>query len=151
MKQTIGKPEFEGPFYDDCGRLHIDTGDSWHSLMPHELWTAEARQLFQAAEDAGLIMANPYGCGTASYWPCEGITKAQLAYWCKKASTCLRLDKGTMQMTDNGRTNWKVFDKVFTDKDQTPLRLCLHNIDEARNPEMLTAVIDQFFYSLNKQ
>lgn len=144
MKQTTSKPEFEGPFYDDRGRLHIDTGDIWHRDMPQQLWIAEARALFQAAKEAGLIQPHPY---TEGWTTGEGMTKPQLAYWCKKASTYLHLDYGEMQKTGKGRTNWKVFDQAFIC--HKPLKGCLHDIAEATNPEQYTAVIDQFFSGLN--
>jgi len=143
MKQTLHKPEFEGEFVDENGHLHADTGDCWHRDMPRELWTPEARQVFFAAVEAGLLEFHPY---EDYYIAGEGVTKPQLAYWCKCASTHLHLDKGEK------RTNWKVFEAVFNpSKTETPMRLCLHDIDEAKAPEMQTAVIDTFFDNLNEQ
>lgn len=147
--------EYEGPVEIAPGRWAADTGDRWHAEMPRAFWTAEARHLFKAAEAAGIVA---YCWEASAYFKGEGITKAQLAYWCIKASTYLGIDRG-------GTTNWRPFEAVFgrpagvdflTGEKvpaSTPLKACLHNIDyttqaagEARQD--YTAPIDLFFENL---
>jgi len=126
MKKS-NKTEFEGAFIDARGRKHLDTGDLWHAYMPREFWNARARHLFKSAVAAGLIVwvdeANTFAAG-------ERLTKAQLAYWCKRASTYLGLDRGST-------TNWKPFERVFNapgmdwkDRKREPL-----DDDERKKPQ----------------
>lgn len=148
--KTPQQIEFEGPIEIAPGKWASDTGDSWHAEMPRAFWTAKARALFKAAEAAGIVaycwQAGTYGKG-------EGITKAQLAYWCKKASTYLGIDRG-------GTTNWRPFEAVFGNptsnpagKASTPLKATFKNIeytaqlaDKAKKEYL--APIDQFFNTL---
>lgn len=75
----------------------------WQNFMPREFWTPEARMLFWKAIEAGFIGWYPeldiLEAG-------RGITKGQLAYWCKRASTYLGLDRGKT-------TSWKPFEVYF--------------------------------------
>ena len=118
--------------------------DPWQRVAPRIFHTAEARHLFAEAEKAGIILYYPeleiYGCG-------PGITKGQLAYWCKKASAYLGIDRG-------GNTNWKPFAVVFHYPGK-PLRNDLHSVgfysqDPFKQPrEDLTDPIDKFFKALD--
>lgn len=136
------KIEFEGPQVLPSGFIAIDTGDLWHAEMPRAFWTAEARQLFRSATDAGIVQYI-WEAGTYSRGP--GITKAQLAYWCKKASTYLGIDRGNT-------TNWKPFEQVFGGPGCNPLKATLHNITDdltgSHSTEDYTAAIDNFFRQL---
>jgi len=141
--------EYEGPVEIAPGKFASDTGDTWHAIMPKLLWTPEARRLFSRAAEAGLIV---YIDEATCYCKGEGITKAQLAYWCKRACTYLGLDRG-------GTTNWKPFEAVFgwrtlEGKQTTPLKATLQNINySAQAPadawQEYLAPIDNFFNSLN--
>lgn len=139
--------EYEGPKEIAPGKWACDTGDSWHAEMPRAFWTAEARALFKAAEAAGIVA---YCWQAGTYSKGEGITKAQLAYWCIKASTYLGIDRG-------GTTNWKPFEAVFGNPSgveaSTPLKACLHNIGYTKQAageawQDYTAPIDLFFENL---
>ncbi len=154
MKPLKLEPE-DTSFVDSHGFVHIDNGDRWHIEMPRLFHSARARRLFKAAEDAGLLVyiseAGVYGKG-------EGITKAQLAYWCKKASTYLGLDKGSARRggkMDAPRTNWKPFEDALNPCGP-PLRSTLHNIDfVATDPsgsrEKYLEPIDDFFKKLEEE
>lgn len=142
------KIEKEQPFVDDRGYLHTDTGDPWHAYAPRIFWTEKARHLFRAALDAGILEPSE---GDLYLQRAEGITKAQLAYWCKRASTYLGLDKGRMQESNQPRTCWPPFDQFFGTTPSAPLRAALHNIEESTAPEEYTAEIDAFFESLNAE
>ena len=151
MRKPI-KPEYEGPVELPNGFLATDTGDTWHLYMPKEFWTPEARGLFKAAEEAGIIA---WSAEADKYTRGLNTTKAQLAYWCEKASTYLGLDR-------KGDTSWIPFEKVFgtpgwrdpssgeTTKGSNPLKAALHNLEEGRlGPEAYTKPIDDFFNTLN--
>ena len=143
------KTEIEGPFIDAAGRQRLDSGDLWHLYMPRAFWTTEARQLFKAATAAGIIRwideAETYTAG-------EGITQGQLAYWCKRASTYLGLDKATS-------TNWKPFEKVFGTpanelwgtKASLPLRIKYLDLEKVKweGTDQYKAIIEEFFETLN--
>lgn len=148
------KPEYEGPVLLPNGIVAADTGDRWHSYMPREFWTAEARKLFKASKDAGLIWLDD----NDRWQPCEGITKAQLAYWCKKASSYLGIDRGSL-------TNRKAFEKVFGRparidpltgerlKASNPLKANSHDIynqvlSDKNSVERYEAPIDELFAAL---
>lgn len=103
--KKVQKIEYEGPVEVKPGVWATDTGDPWHAEMPRLFWTPEARRLFRAATDAGILV---YVWQAGKFVPGEGITKAQLAYWCKRASTFLGLDRG-------GTTSWKPFERCFND------------------------------------
>lgn len=151
MRKPI-KPEYEGPVELPNGYLATDTGDTWHSYMPREFWTPEARRLFKAAEEAGIIVWCPE---TDRYLKGENLTKGQLAYWCKKASSYLGLDRGL-------ETCWAPFERVFGTlpgrdlisgepiKGSNPLRFTLHNLKESAGEDgAYRASIDDFFETLN--
>ena len=101
--KKVRKIEYEGPVEVKPGVWATDTGDPWHAEMPRIFWTPEARRLFSAATAAGILK---YEFVTGKFRPGNGITKAQLAYWCKRASTFLGLDRG-------GTTSWKPFEDYF--------------------------------------
>ena len=137
------KIEWEGALIDERGYLHTDTGDPWHAYMPEEFWTKDARRLFSAALDAGIIELAE---GDTYFWGGRGITKGQLAYWCVKACQYLGLNRGSF-------CNWKPFDEAFGFQDK-PLRNALHSIGYyAQDPfelrEDLTDPIDKFFKALD--
>ena len=161
MKKPI-KYEYEGPVEIKPGVWASDTGDIWHYYMPREFWTPEARRLFDAAEEFGIIVwpKDPRGEYAAEHYEKgENMTKAQLAYWCKRASTWLGLDRGST-------TNWRPFEKAFGDpawtdpltgekhKGSNPLKAALHDIDyttqaqDAARTEY-TQPIDIFFEILD--
>lgn len=125
--------------------------------MPLDLQGEAARQLFKASVEAGLlqwILANRAAAEAFDEAPRFVLqagpqigTKARLAYWCKRASSYLKLDRGRMQGTDEPRTNWKPFEAAFG-VSGAPLRMCLHMIEESVAPEDLTQPIDDFFEGL---
>jgi hypothetical protein len=133
-------------------RLETDapliTAEIWRRFAPPSLSTDKARRLFEKAIRAGLIY---YDEEFEIVLPADGITKAQLAYWCKKASTYLGLDKGRMQQTDKRRTGWAPFEALFGYGPRRPLRSTLHNIEESTAPEDYTGEIDAFFEALDAE
>lgn len=138
-----------GPFVDASGHLHTDKGDSWNAEAPRILHTAQARQLFGAAIRAGIlreVWATDEHGQPAAYVGldrADTITRAQLAYWCKLASTYLGIDRGAT-------TNWKPFEALFGQG----LKGTLHDIgytvqapDGAR--QEYTRPIEDFFATLD--
>lgn len=128
---------------------HLEhTGSSWEAETPAILHTAQARELFGAAISAGILREvwASDGNGLIAYVGLDrgpGMTRAQLAYWCKLASSYLGIDRG-------GTTNWKPFETLFG----KGLKGTLHDIgytaqaaDGAR--QEYTRPIDKFFATLN--
>ncbi len=105
------KIEQEGPFVDERGYLHIDTGDPWHAEGPRLFWTAEARRLFKAALDGGFLQTGEGGA-FYNFRKGEGVTWSMLAYWCQRASSYLGLDR-------NSTTYWKPFEDLLGLKEKT--------------------------------
>ena len=110
-------------------------------ITPREFWTPEAFTLFNAARKAGIIY---FDSATTDRWlQRERIGKAGLAYFCKRASKYLRLNKGS-------HTNWKPLEKMFNSTPPAaPLRLSLHLLDESAGQEAVKERIDKFFDTLN--
>ena len=121
-----------------------------------ELWTWEAFNLFQEAQAAGIIcfegaFTDTWRPGPGkpleslqadlnsdSYTPPSPITKGQLAYFCKRASKRLHLNKGC-------HTNWAPFEFTFDYKPKT-MRRYLHNVEERGQATRLEdPYIDAFF------
>ena len=154
MKPLKLEPE-DTSLVDSSGFVHIDNGDRWHIEMPRLFHTARARRLFKAAEEAGIL---EYIGEAGVYDRAKGISKAQLAYWCKKASTYLGLDKGSARLEaeiDAPRTNWEPFEDALNPCG-APLRSTLHNIAfVATNPsgsrERMIKPIDDFFRELEEE
>lgn len=129
----------------------------WDRLGVEELMNSASVELFERARTAGFIEWQLTNQAAVDFCDAEPnyelrpaaplAQKARLAYWCVRASTYLGLDKGRMQKNDKPRTHWKPFEKAFG-VSGTPLRLCLHLIDESPAPEDYTALIDQFFAAL---
>lgn len=142
------KLEDIGAFVDASGHLHTDKGDSWNAEAPRILHTAQARQLFGAALRAGILreMWATDEEGLTAFVGLaqgEGLNRAQLAYWCKLASTYLGIDRGAT-------TNWKPFEALFG----KGLKGTLHDIGyTAQAPDgarlEYTRPIDQFFATLD--
>lgn len=123
--------------------------------LPPELLLYKAQDLFLAAMEYGFFYWDSED--TAEPWkPLPGITRGQIAYWCKKASTYLGLDK-------RQSTNWALFERVFGHpegidpmtgkkrKASHPLRYANNNIKQAVFKEELMAPIDDFFNNLNNK
>lgn len=139
-------------YVDASGHYHTHndkTTDSWNAEAPRILHTAQARRLFGAALQAGIlreVWATDEHGRPAAYVGldrADTITRAQLAYWCKRASTYLGLDRGNT-------TNWKPFEALFG----PGLKNTLHDIgytaqapDGAR--QEYTRPIDEFFATLD--
>lgn len=119
--------------------------DAWREIVPPSLQSKKARLLFEEAVKAGLLYYDP---DFNFFLPADTITKPQLAYWCKRASTYLGIDNGRMQKTNKPRTRWAPFDALFGYSDRRPLRATMHNIEERTAPEEYTARIDAFFDAL---
>ena len=130
--------------------IYIEGLPDWYTeITPPDLWTREAFELIQAARLAGLI-----GFDSKYSWRWttgENIPKAALAYFCKRASKQLRLNRGS-------HTYWQPFEIMFNSglADPTdpifchacnPLRLCLHNLEESAGQEAIKERIDRFFDS----
>lgn len=114
----------------------------WYvEFTPAAFWSQEAFNLFEAAREAGIIDFEQY-----NYTWTKGpkMPRAGLAYFCKKASRLLHLNKGS-------HTNWKPFEVMFNsgyEKKPTPLRLILHDLefqDEKKEK------IDRFFAGYDKE
>ncbi|MBR5705667.1 MAG: hypothetical protein IKX21_06850 [Deltaproteobacteria bacterium] len=140
-------------YVDAAGHYHTHndkTTDSWNAEAPRILHTAQARRLFAEAIRAGILREvwATDEHGQAAYLGLDRagtITRAQLAYWCKKASTYLGIDRGLT-------TNWKPFEEVLAFGQG--LKLTLHDIyynqkiaDGIR--QEYTRPIDEFFATLD--
>jgi len=141
--------------------------DFFYYNMPATFRTRKALELFTAAERAGLLCWAATNQSTIDNWhlleesgldagpepepdfriqPAQAgpiKIRAQLAYWCKLASSYLGIDRGAT-------TNWKPFEILFG----KGLKGTLHDIrytaqdpDDAR--QEYTRPIDEFFATLN--
>jgi len=111
-------------------------GDSWYKNTPKELWTQGARRLFNHAEAEGIIqwldIADCYVKG-------KGVSKTNLAYFCKRASKHLRLSKGS-------HTNWKPFERVFGNNGASfKSCLCIADARDKKGLGLYKKRIDEFF------
>lgn len=129
--------------------------DFFYYNTPAAFHTWRALELIEAAERAGLLAWTTTNAAAVEFLneapeitlrpaPAGPIkTRAQLAYWCKLASTYLGIDRGAT-------TNWKPFEAMFG----KGLKGTLHDIDyTAQDPESArqeyTRPIDVFFATLN--
>ena len=97
--------------------------DWYVEFTPAAFWTLEAFGLFEAARKAHIIAFDEY---FYTWTAGPEIPKAVLAYFCKRASKQLDLNK-------HSHTNWKPFETMFNsgsyDYTPGPLRLCLHDLE----------------------
>ena len=108
---------------------------------PGELWTKEAFDLFQAARKRRYI---GYDFAHDCWHRGRGIPKAGLAYFCKRASSYLRLTNGC-------HAYWKPFEWMFN-YGRNPLRKSLFNLEGEGASDKLEkwkTDIDLFFNTLN--
>lgn len=117
--------------------IQIEGLPDWYvEITPAEFWTRGAFDLFQAAEQAGLIR---FDSDYSFSWTAgANMSKAALAYFCKRASRQLRLNRGS-------HTNWQPFEIMFNPQGN-PLRLNLHTLDYS-GQEIKKDQIDRFFDS----
>lgn len=141
--------------------------EEWYYwITPLELHTQAARELFDAAIDAGLLEWIETNTGEVLAFnaaPIYALTagpgiknRAQLAYFCVLSSTYLRLDRGEID------TFWAPFDALFS-KGQTPLKKSLASIGFKQDERELDGIqkgkylkkqpgiqlIEEFFQGLN--
>lgn len=145
-------------------RLQMEFGDCFPRPgyefvrdLPAELCLYKAQDLFFLAQEDGFFYWDPDDTTLATPWqPRPGITRGQIAYWCKKASEHLGLNKGQS-------TNWPIFEKVFgypggidpltgeKRKASHPLRFAYNNLDQSIYANELKKPIDAFFNNLNNE
>lgn len=102
---------------------------------PAKFWTLSAFNLFAAALEANIIAFDSVG-----FWwiPGENVSKAGLAFFCKKASKFLRLSRGA-------HTSWKPFEIMFNPDSATPLKVYLQSLEGNLSQSPIIDRIEAFF------
>lgn len=129
--------------------LPMSQNSEFYPILPPDLRTEAAEWLFTAAIDAGLLAWSPSRTSIVKGPALKN--RAQLAYFCVKASTYLGLDRGAT-------TSWESFDLLFTEL-ETPLIKSLYSIGYsqterlagklAMKPQPGIRLIEEFFEEMN--